>query len=296
MRPEAETRKTVVAGQFYDSDPVRLRADFAAYLQDAPAPPLPQGCLLRVLVVPHAGYAYSGGTAARAYATAAMGDYKRLVLLTPSHYVGFAGLALPSYSSCETPLGPVKVDIAAVESLSKADLRLIGHNYRAHSLEHSLEVQLPLMRHFFPDTPLLPIVCGQIDRDMAAKAAADLLPLWGEDSLWIVSSDFTHYGESFNYMPFDHDIPAKLRELDLGAVDHILAQDAHAFDRYVKSTGATICGAAPILVALEVAALAAKARKEVLEGALLEYVTSGAMTGDYTHSVSYAAVALYQKP
>ena len=294
MKPETDTRKNVVAGQFYDNDPNRLREDFAAYLQDAPATALPDGCLVRALVVPHAGYAYSGGTATRAYAAAAKGSYKRVVLLAPSHYVGFAGLALPSYTHCETPLGLVEIDTAALAPLAKAAPGLVGQNCRAHNLEHSLEVQLPLIKHFFPGTPLAPIVCGHLERDMAAKAAAVLLPLWGEDSLWIVSSDFTHYGTSFNFAPFDHDIPARLRELDLGAVDNILAQDAKAFDRYIKCTGATICGAVPILLALEVAALANKAGEQPLEGALLEYVTSGAMTGDYSHCVSYAAVALYR--
>jgi AmmeMemoRadiSam system protein B/AmmeMemoRadiSam system protein A len=181
-------RPAAVAGMFYPQDPAELRSEVASYLAaggaaDADTP--------KAVVVPHAGYRYSAGVAAKAYArlAAARGRVKRVVLLGPTHRVAVAGFALSNAEAFDTPLGPVAVDVAAVERLkARPDAAAMD---LAHAQEHCLEVQLPFLKEVLGEVTIVPVLAGQVD----PEAVADLLSdLWGgPETLIVVSSDLSHY-------------------------------------------------------------------------------------------------------
>ena len=284
-----KVRLATVAGKFYDRIPGQLRKNISSYLADIPEKDLlPENANVQAVIVPHAGYAFSGKTAAKTFSIAARLAYKRIIVIAPSHYVGFTGLALPSYEACSTPLGDIAVDTKSIDKLSNKNLI---RNDNAHAHEHSLEVELPFIQTLFPKTPIMPFVCGHIDSNMAKDIAKTLLPFWNSETLWVISSDFTHYGHQFNYVPFTNDIPENLKKLDFGAIDRILDFDLPGFDEYIRKTRATICGRNPIMIMLAVAEMAKK--REQLKAKLIDYTTSGELTGDYNHTVSYAGIVAY---
>ena len=274
-----------VSGSWYPRERAELAGLVDGLLEraaerDRPAPG-PVGAIL----VPHAGFAYSGSVAASAFVKLRGRAFDRAVLLGPSHYFGFRGAAVPHAATAyRTPLGDVPIDRDAVAALREASG--FRADDRMFEPEHALEAELPfLQRVVAADVPVVPVLLGGRATPHDARRVADeLAPLLGPSTLLVVSSDFTHFGPRFGYVPFDGDVPARLRELDLGAVAAIEAGDAEGFASYVTTTGATICGHRAIDVFLLLPAARTGAK-------LIEYDTSGRMTGTWDHSVSYAAMA-----
>lgn len=203
-------RPPAVAGSFYPGDAQTLAAEVDRMLAAAlgaragrPAPP-------RALVVPHAGYVYSGPVAATAYATVAGADVGRVVVFGPAHRVPLRGLAVPSAAVCATPLGPVEVAEDARATLVERGLAAVDDD--AHALEHSLEVQLPFLQRVLPGAPVLPVAVGAADARLV-EAAIDAV--WDEHTLVVVSSDLSHY-ESY----------AAAREHDAATAATIVRADA----------------------------------------------------------------------
>ncbi len=281
-------RKTAVAGQFYAGDPARLRETVRSYTERLPQ--FPERKPL-ALIVPHAGYQYSGPTAGVAFAEIRehVESYRRVVVMAPSHRTPFRGISTGQYEAYETPLGNLTVDADACERLAGASQWITQRN-DAQEGEHALEVELPFLADLLPDAQLIPLVCGEMGAG-ALEEAGEVLAreLVLPETLWVVSSDFTHYGQAFGYLPFQSDVARRLEELDRGAIDAICQIDASAFLSYVEETGATICGRIPIALLLQVV----KKAVSHPECELLEYTNIGKMTGDYHHSVSYAALAFY---
>lgn len=291
MYRTTSTRIPTVAGQFYDKDSDKLKDTIKKFLENAKDFSKKfQKNTVRAIIVPHAGYTYSGKTAAITMSTAANKKYKRIIVIAPSHYVGFEGVALPSYSKCQTPIGDIPVDLEALKQIPHNSTFI--NNEKAHTFEHSLEVELPLIKYLFPETPVLPLVCGRVDDSMIKKIIEALYQFWDNDTFWVISSDFTHYGQSFQYVPFTDYIPKNLEKLDKGAIEQILELNPSAFMNYIDRTGATICGKFPIFVLLSIAKYA-KDKGEKLKTSLVEYTTSGKLTGDYSHTVSYAGINVY---
>jgi AmmeMemoRadiSam system protein B len=182
-------RPPAVAGTFYPADPRTLAADVDALLAEAAgadAAPLP-----KALIVPHAGYVYSGPVAASGYARIrrGRGRIRRVVLLGPVHRVPVRGLALPQADALATPLGAVPVDRAACALLR--GLPQVVESPAAHRLEHSLEVHLPFLQRLLDDFALVPLAVG----DATPTEVAEVLDLlWGgEETLIVISSDLSHY-------------------------------------------------------------------------------------------------------
>jgi hypothetical protein len=272
-----------VAGLWYPARPERLAAEVDALLAgaaaDAPAPPAPA----RALVVPHAGYAYSGAVAARGFLALARSRTRRVLLLGPSHRAAFAGAVAPRAAAYRTPLGEVEIDAPAAAGLPSGCFSLDDAPYAG---EHALEAEIPfLQRRLEPGFRLLPLLVGQLGPPgpSAASLAAALRPWLGPDACVVVSSDFTHFGERFGYVPFADDVSRRIEALDRGAIERILAWDAAGFESYVERTRATICGRRAISILLRLFS-------DAPPGTLLAYDTSGRLTGDREHSVSYAAV------
>jgi len=257
-----EVRPAAVAGMFYPGAPQRLASDVRDLLSNAGAsidrPP-------KAVIVPHAGYVYSGPIAASAYARLAplREVVKRVVLFGPTHRVPVRGLATTSARAFATPLGEVPVDRDAVERALK--LPQVVEEDASHAQEHALEVQLPFLQSVLRDFSLVPFAVG----DAAPHEVAEVIELlWGgEETLVVISSDLSHYH------PYD-----VAKHIDRNTADAILAL-APMLDHEQA------CGATPINGLL----LCAKARG--LSPSLLDLRNSGDTAGDRSRVVGYASFA-----
>ncbi len=262
-------RPSAVAGLFYPGEPGVLRAEVQSLLAQALAAPQP-GRRLKLLVVPHAGYVYSGLVAASAYArlAAERDRFRRVVLLGPTHRVAVRGVAIPTADGFATPLGSVKLDRECLDAL--AQLPGVVANNVAHAAEHALEVQLPFLQSVLGRFTLVPLAVGHID---AERLAAILVSVWGGDeTLIVVSSDLSHYHA------YDD-----ARAIDAATVDRILAL-APGLDHEQA------CGATPINAAIAVA------RRTGLTPRLLAACNSGDTAGDRSRVVGYCAIAFEEAP
>ncbi|GMQ48528.1 AmmeMemoRadiSam system protein B [Vibrio sp. 10N] len=186
-----DVRPTAVAGRFYDANTEQLQRHvsqlMSPFLGKERFTPNEQ---LVGLIVPHAGYLFSGATAASGYAIlkARTPPFKRVLLVGPNHRVAFQGCALPSHHYFATPLGTVPLDTDAIEQLaSDPHCHYLDH---AHAQEHSLEVQIPFLQACLKDFKLIPLLTGSIDPTSVAKLIA---PLWDKSTLLVISSDLSHF-------------------------------------------------------------------------------------------------------
>ncbi len=182
-------RQPAVAGMFYPADPAELQAEIDTYLQQAAD--FAQGEPPRAIIAPHAGYVYSGPVAASAYASLipARERIKRVILLGPSHRVGFRGLATSSADYFQTPLGLIPLDRDIIEQLEQ--FPQVQRLDQAHAEEHSLEVQLPFLQTVLDEFTLVPLVVG----DASSSDVSQVLEALSElpDTLFVISSDLSHY-------------------------------------------------------------------------------------------------------
>lgn len=255
-------RPPAVAGAFYPGDPQTLTATVDRLLAGAEAtsPVHP-----KALIVPHAGYIYSGPMAARGYASLLpqAGQIRRVILLGPTHRVAVNGIALPEATVFATPLGNIRLDAPAIARL--ADLPQIVFSDPVHAFEHSLEVHLPFLQRLLGDFTLVPLAVGHTTPDEVAEV---LDTLWGgPETLIVVSSDLSHF------LPY-----ATAQQVDSNTCRHILQLDTHIHPEQA-------CGAFPINGLL----LAASRRG--LQPALLGLCNSGDTAGDRDRVVGYAAIA-----
>ncbi len=278
-------RQAAVAGRFYPDDTGRL----VAFMQEHVAPESAGGGrAIRAVIAPHAGYQFSGRTAGQAFHQIAPGSFSRAIVLGPTHYLAFRGLAVAPHECFRTPLGDARIDTVAAREIADGDHRF-SLRPDAHQQEHAIEVLIPFIQYLNPDALLLPIAVGEMTLQDVYDAADRLLPFWNEETLVVVSSDFTHYGAHFNYFPFStREAAESLRTLDGGAIEQIKLASAEGFLAYVERTGATICGRFPIAVLL--AMMEKKGGLDTID--LIDYTTSGELTRDYSSSVSYASITI----
>jgi AmmeMemoRadiSam system protein B len=269
---------TPLAGRWYAAGREALRRELAAL---APHPALAPAPGVRALIVPHAGYAYSGTVAMAAYARLDPGRYDRAVVLGPSHSVALRDcVSVLDAAHIRTPLGDCPADPDFARCLLATPFAVVEP--RAHAREHSDQIQIPLLQTVFAGRPLrvVSLVCGGFG-DAAAQAFGQTLRGMLDDrTLLVVSTDFTHYGPAFDYVPFTDDVPRRLRELDHRVFERIVAGDAAGFRQVLLETGATVCGAHPLAIGMAVAGPEATVGE-------IAYDQSGRMTGDWTNSVSY---------
>ena len=266
---------------WHAEDPNALAKQVEGFFQKAEVKPSKD---IIALISPHAGYAYSGQTAAFGI-KAAKSKYSRIIVIGPSHQVPMRDvLSVPRLTHYKTALGEIPLDVEFINKLLQQTIfRDIPEAYQT---EHSVLIQLPLLQYRFGDFKLVPIVAGQCSPQTIQKAASILKSLVDSNTLVVASSDFTHYGPNYNYVPFDQNIPEGLKKLDMGAYAYISKLDSTGFQQYCDKTGATICGRVPISIVLSMLPAGSKAE-------LLKYTTSGELTRDYTNSVSYLSVAFH---
>ncbi len=273
------------AGRFYPAAREALSQAVHGLLAGHPSPA--DGAPVTALIVPHAGYAYSGRVAGRGYAGVDGAGVKRVVVLAPSHRVAFRGLGVGCFRAFRTPLGDLPVDTASGAALASGGHGCAGHA-EAFVGEHAIEVQLPFLQTVCPTAMLVPLLCGEIQPaavDVIAARLAAVVP--HEGTLWVVSSDFTHFGADFGYVPFTRDALARVEQLDRGVIETIRRRDTAAFREYLRATGATVCGADAIAILLSLLPRLGPAG----DTRLLDYAQSGRLAHDDTHSVGYAAIA-----
>jgi AmmeMemoRadiSam system protein B/AmmeMemoRadiSam system protein A len=277
-------RPATLSGSWYPSDPDRLATAVRAYTALADPAANPAGKPL-LAVAPHAGYIYSGPTAGRLYGLLRGIDYEQVFILAPSHRAPLTRIALPSVDAFATPLGEVPVACETVAKLSRQEAFAVNHD--AHAAEHAIEIQLPFLQQICGDhLRIVPMLVPPLSTSRREAAAAALSRWCDGKSLFIVSSDFTHFGAAYGYTPFHDRIGERLRELDTGAIDIILNRDPAALLAYGDRTGITMCGIHAAALALSLPL------PDRLAGALIDYRRSGDRDGDYSLSVSYAAILL----
>jgi AmmeMemoRadiSam system protein B len=279
------TRSAAVAGSWYSNNPKTLQANIDNLL--AAAKSTQQSQSIQAIVAPHAGYQYSGATAADAYNLLRGLTFQRVLILGPAHYKAFHGLSIDPVDNYATPLGTIPLDNTAISRLR--DAKLVTADLYSHQQEHSIEMQLPfLQRILSPGWTLIPILVGQLQNEDYLEVVQLLKPVVDSNTLIIASTDFTHYGPRFGYQPFPYNanIASNLEILDTGALNLILAKDADGLLRYKHSTGITMCGIIPVSILLRLL-------PKTAVGSLQTYTTSGKLTGDYKHSVSYMSITFH---
>lgn len=262
MLATEHTRAAAVAGLFYPGDAEVLARDIQSLLTAA-APPNSLTGTTKALIVPHAGFSYSGPVAASAYALlrSLRGIIQRVVLLGPVHRVPVRGLALPGTQAFETPLGRIPIDREAVNRI--LPFRQVTTSTAAHALEHSIEVQLPFLQHVLGDFLLIPLAVG----DATPEEVAEVIEaLWGgPETLIVVSSDLSHF------LPYQ--AAQQIDQQSCAAIGRLQSLDSHE----------QACGATPVN------GLLLAARHNQLSPHLLDLRNSGDTAGDRERVVGYAS-------
>ena len=244
-----KTRKPAVAGSFYPASAKEIKSMLGGWLHpsgnNALTPP-------RAIIVPHAGYVFSGEVAASAYNRIPPGhQYKRVFLLGPSHRAGFAGASVDTvYSFAETPLGKVPIDISLGKRLiSEGKGAFTFWSEAAHDGEHCLEVQLPFLQMVFGDVPpIVPIVIGTERLSVIQNIAKALEPYFNEDNLFIISSDFSHYPSYEDARSSDLYLA---ETITTGGLEEFLKALRQIDKQDFPGQGTAACGACAIAVLLE---------------------------------------------
>lgn len=277
-------RQPIVSGKFYENNPNRLRQEIENCFESkfGPGNYLKKNTYetIKAIIVPHAGYSFSGACASHAYLELSKLEHKKTFVIIGLNHNGIqSGISNVNW---KTPLGEVEIDKALVkEIVNNTNLEI---NENCHKYEHSIEVQLPFLQYLFNnDFKIVPISLGQLDFIIFGNELYNTLK--NNNIPLIISSDFTHYGLNYNYTPFRQDIKYNLNKLDNDAINLILNFNTNGFMDYIEKTKITICGYIPILSMLTyMKNFSNKSSK------LLKYYTSGDILNDYKNSVSYASL------
>jgi AmmeMemoRadiSam system protein B len=262
VRNEGKVRQPAVAGMFYPEVPAALRRTVGTFLADAGQAPVARP---RAIIAPHAGYIYSGPIAAEAFAAVrSLGEaVRRALVIGPTHYVSFRGIAAPSATAFFTPLGQMPVAEEAVEAV--AGLPQVRIDDIPHAPEHALEVELPFVQTLFGALPIIPLVVGRASGEDVAEV---LVQQWDDGTLLVVSSDLSHYHDYATAKRIDAETAAAIESLD------------------ERSIGANeACGY------LAIRGLLIEARRRGLAARRLDLRNSGDTAGDRRSVVGYGAWA-----
>jgi AmmeMemoRadiSam system protein B len=268
-------RKAAVAGSWYPGTATALAAAVERHLDAADRAAEEITGEVIALVAPHAGLVYSGPVAAHAYRLLRGRDFDVALLVGPSHFVGFEGVAVYDGDAFETPFGATPIDREIVRALLPSPI--VREHAPAHVREHSLEMQLPFLAHLAPALPIVPLVMGYQDR-ATARALGDVLAsaIAGRRALLVASTDLSHY----------HDARTA-SVLDRVVIDCVARFDADALQTALERNPEHACGGGPLVAVMRAAHLAG-----AHDAAVLRYADSGDVSGDKTAVVGYLAAAL----
>lgn len=267
-----KVRKAAVAGTWYPGTSAALAVAVDNYLAGATRDV--EGDVT-ALVAPHAGLMYSGRVAAHAYRLLCNRVFDVVVLVGPSHYVGFDGVAAPAADGFETPFGVTPIATEFVDALLKT--RVVTEHPLAHAREHSLEMQLPFLGRVAPNTPIVPLLMGhQTGETATALAGALASVLRGRNALLVASTDLSHFRDA-----------ATASRLDGVVLDHVANFDADGLQRALDRQPEHACGGGPTVAVMQTAK-----QLGAHEAVVLDYGDSGDVSGDKSNVVGYMAAAL----
>ncbi len=279
-----------IAGSWYPENPEELSTLLNDYLAQVPINKYEPQEHPVAFIVPHAGYIYSGLTAAYAYKILQQNQPERILLIGPSHYSSFHGISLGYFRSYKTPLGEIPVDPLAKRLLDECSL--IKFQADAHRQEHSIDIQIPFLQTIFPQSPpkIIPLLVGHLEDKDYSVLAQCLRKFMDNNTTIIISSDFTHYGPRYSYYPFPYNNRTKdnIRDLDRQTFQVLSRLNRKNFISFKNQTGITICGYRPIALLLELLSKDCKLQH-------LYYNTSGQVTDDFKNSVSYFSLAVFKQ-
>lgn len=278
----AQVHTSPMAGKWFPAERAELRdaLETAFQVAEKRAAGIPVRKQIRALVAPHAGLPYSGVVAASAFRL--LSTPKNVILLGFSHTKKVNGVAAPDLDAYTTPLGEIAVNR---ELLGELDFPLTGES---ELCDHSLENLLPFLQYAAPEAAVAPLYVGDLAGKALAAAARKLAARVEKGDVLIASSDFTHYGQVYGYVPYpdDDELPKRLFSQATAAIGSI---DVRQFDRHLAATGDTICGRQPIRLLMKTLSLL----KDDTYLQLMDYMTSADITGDHSASVGYGALAFY---
>jgi MEMO1 family protein len=269
---------SVIAGTWYPGAESVLRRDVESYL--AAIPDRAPGGRLVALIVPHAGYRYSGQVAAHAYKLLQKEKFSTVVVISPSHHALFPGVSIYDQGGMRTPLGVMPLDRDLVTALERRDER-IRYRPEAYSREHSLEIQLPFLQVVQPGIRLVPLVMGDQDWVSCERLAGTISEcIRGQSVLVVASTDLSHFH------PYE-----RAKSLDQVVLDRVGALDAKGLHQSIAASRCEACGAGPMVTAMLVAR-----KLGATTGQVLYYANSGDVSGDRSRVVGYMAAALLAGP
>lgn len=264
-------RRAVVAGQFYPEQPGLLEEDVRKYIDASGVVASPEQ--VAALVVPHAGYAYSGPTAGFAYARVRGAKPRRVVLLGRSHRYAFQGASIWETGGYESPLGILPVDVNMAAMLAQ---EFGGAPVEAHEVEHTLEVQAPFVQVAIGTVPMVPVLFGDEPGEWHVEFGQRLAQFLDPDDLVIASTDLSHYLTETEANLIDRESTAR-----------ILERNPMQLARDLAAGNCSMCGGAAV-----VAAMAYANARCAGDWRLLDHRTSAHATGDTGHVVGYAAISM----
>jgi AmmeMemoRadiSam system protein B len=269
-------RAPAVAGMFYEKSPAELRKNIDELLNRVQLPKV-KGTV-RAVVSPHAGYAYSGFTAAHAYKLLEGRKYDCVIVVGPSHREYFDGISIYSGDAYETPLGKVPINHEVRSELLQGEKNIVA-SVAGHRAEHSLEVQLPFLQQVLDEFSVVPIVMGDQRRQLCEQLSAALARVMANKNILLVaSSDLSHFHS------YDEAVL-----LDKRVIQAVQQFDADMFIDELETKSFEACGGGPIAVAMKTAQQLGANRAVVLH-----YCNSGDITGDKSGVVGYLAAAFLQ--
>jgi hypothetical protein len=271
-------REPAVSGAFYPNNPDVLRKDIGEYLGKVPASDLSGD--IRGLVAPHAGYMYSGQTAAYGYKALSGRQYDTVVILAPSHRSLFAGAAVQADGGYKTPLGLVEIDEALAGDLARNE-NMVHVDPKMHRSEHAIEVQIPFLQCVLRDFRIVPLIMGAgQDPQSSLELGAfiyDAIKNREERCLILGSSDLSHY------YPYGYAV-----QLDRSGIELLERFDLDGIARGLTAGTYEACGAGAILATMQVCEKLGASRCRVLH-----YENSGDVTGDRNGVVGYVSCVFY---
>jgi MEMO1 family protein len=271
-------RRAAVAGSWYPGTQGALTRDVDDYLARSEAGPLRE---VRAILAPHAGLMFSGPVGAWSYkAAASAGGYDVAVLIGPSHFVAFEGVALYPSGAFDSPLGPATIDADGASAIAAADI--VQALPSAHAREHSLEMQLPFLRRLFPELPIVPLLMGFQRRDTILALASALAEAFRDRrALLVASSDLSHYFDAATAATLDGRVQGCVADFDAERLLALFEEyPEHERGRFVA------CGGGPVI-----SVMMAARTLGATDARVLKYAHSGEISGDNDGVVGYLAAA-----
>lgn len=272
---ESMIRQPAVSGLFYSGNASELKKSVETFLHDAPVREKGAGESVRAVIVPHAGYVYSGQTAAYAYNVIKDKQYDAVVVVGPSHQKYFRGISLYPGEAYRTPLGDVPVDRELRDDMVDENERIVLSD-EGHIKEHSIEVQLPFLQLIFGDFQFVPVVMGDQSRSFMEKLARKMDEVFHRKNVLLVAStDLSHY------YPYESAV-----NIDKGVLESVERYDDDELMRRLEQRHVEACGGGPMVAVMQASKLLGCKKSSVLH-----YCNSGDISGDKSAVVGYMAAS-----